>query len=80
MLRREATTIKLSPEDILEYDDSIQKSDKQQQQQQQQQNSEDFGSNSILQEQFMNNSNEFVKEGTSNKSVSRNDRIGVQRN
>lgn len=37
MLRRPATTIKLSPEDILEYDESLKQQQQQQQQEQQQQ-------------------------------------------
>ena len=49
MLRREATTIRLSPEDILEYDDSVAQQQKQKQELQQgqeqsipQQNPSDF--------------------------------------
>ncbi|KAL6454239.1 hypothetical protein SBY92_003700 [Candida maltosa Xu316] len=69
MLRREATTIKLSPEDILEYDESRETQKQQQQQQQQandleqQQNSlSDFTPRTILQEQINNSSQEIVSD------------------
>ncbi|EMG50162.1 hypothetical protein G210_4820, partial [Candida maltosa Xu316] len=76
MLRREATTIKLSPEDILEYDESretqkLKQQQAQQQQQQQQQANDleqqqnslsDFTPRTILQEQINNSSQEIVSD------------------
>lgn len=67
MLRREATTIRLSPEDILEYDDSVAQQQKQKQELQQgqeqsipQQNPSDFSPPNILQEQINNSSRSII--------------------
>ncbi|CAX41160.1 conserved hypothetical protein [Candida dubliniensis CD36] len=62
MLRREATTIRLSPEDILEYDDSVAQQKQKQEQQSipSQQNPSDFSPHNILQEQINNSSHSII--------------------
>ncbi|CUM64692.1 uncharacterized protein PRCAT00002301001 [Priceomyces carsonii] len=80
MLRRPATTIKLTPEDILEYDDSLEKQKEESKESQEK-------SNLILQEQ-VNDSNHDFKDtkgmlGTILPQAvgqTRDDRIGVNRN
>ncbi|RCK57258.1 hypothetical protein Cantr_06796 [Candida viswanathii] len=95
MLRRDATTIKLSPEDILEYDESIEQQKQRQQQTIQQQlqdhrNPSDFTPHNILQEQINNSSHDIMsdyKEESSSilqrsritQQPSRDERIGIQR-
>ncbi|KAG2733217.1 hypothetical protein G9P44_004207 [Scheffersomyces stipitis] len=76
MLRRPATTIKLTPEDILEYDDSL----AQQQQPQVQQNTS-FSHEQLLQEQINNSTNEIVPPyKPTEQQPTRDDRIGVNQN
>ncbi|EGW30466.1 uncharacterized protein SPAPADRAFT_63295 [Spathaspora passalidarum NRRL Y-27907] len=65
MLRRPATKIRLSPEDILEYDESLQRQQEQEQlqlqqkqQQEEQYKQQQQNSSSILQEQI--NTNDFL--------------------
>lgn len=89
MLRRPATTIKLSPEDILEYDESLkQKLELEQQQQQHSINelSQYSPQTLILQEQIGGSSDimQGYKQSSSiNQQAgnqSRDDRIGVRKN
>ncbi|KAG7663010.1 uncharacterized protein J8A68_003479 [[Candida] subhashii] len=88
MLRRPATTIKLSPEDILEYDESLKQKLELQQQQQQSINelSQYSPQTSILQEQIGGSSDmmQGYKQSSSiNQQAgnqSRDDRIGVRKN
>lgn len=72
MLRRPATVIKLTPEDVLEYDDSLMSKESQSQDgnNQEQQHQEH-----VLQEQI-NNSSELIQD----YKDSRDDRIGLNRN
>lgn len=88
MLRRDATTIKLSPEDILEYDDTVQQKKQSQQQPQGNHNPSEFTPRNILQEQMNNSSHNNMpdyKEGSSsllqrsriNQQASRDERIGI---
>ncbi|ODV81933.1 uncharacterized protein CANTADRAFT_3988 [Suhomyces tanzawaensis NRRL Y-17324] len=58
MLRRQATTIKLTPEDILEYDDSLAQKQLQRQQEQQ----KDQAHRSILQERDEGNTTQNYKD------------------
>ncbi|KAK6882231.1 hypothetical protein K4I79_001591 [Candida tropicalis] len=92
MLRRDATTIKLSPEDILEYDESIEQQKQRQQKNHQSvqghHNPSDFTPRNILQEQMNNSSHDIMpdyKEESSsisqrsrnNQQSSRDERIGI---
>lgn len=92
MLRRDATTIKLSPEDILEYDESIEQQKQRQQKNHQlvqgHHNPSDFTPRNILQEQMNNSSHDIMpdyKEESSsilqrsrnNQQSSRDERIGI---
>ena len=92
MLRRDATTIKLSPEDILEYDESIEQQKQRQQKNHQlvqgHHNPSDITPRNILQEQMNNSSHDIMpdyKEESSsilqrsrnNQQSSRDERIGI---
>ncbi len=82
MLRRPATTIRLTPEDILEYDDALAQQKYQQQlelqQQQQQQQQQHFHNDHGLQEQINNSSND-LNASFKATAPSRDARIGVNR-
>ncbi|KAK6458158.1 anaphase-promoting complex, subunit CDC26 [Scheffersomyces xylosifermentans] len=64
MLRRPATTIKLTPEDVLEYDDTLAHQQAQQVQQslqqQQQQQQQSYSHDQILQEQINTSSGDIA--------------------
>ncbi|KAK6466064.1 hypothetical protein DFJ63DRAFT_333443 [Scheffersomyces coipomensis] len=86
MLRRPATTIRLTPEDILEYDDTLaqQQHEKQQQeqlqlQQQQQQQHHDQQQQLQQQEQINSSGIDLNQSFKPPASDARNSRIGVQR-
>mmetsp|Transcript_1774 Transcript_1774/g.1926 ORF Transcript_1774/g.1926 Transcript_1774/m.1926 type:complete len:80 (+) Transcript_1774:20-259(+) len=78
MLRRPATTIKLTPEDVLEYDDGLldPQNSHHQFQQLHDQNQNDF----ILQEQMNTNIHNNSSNEITAKEQSKDDRIGVTRN
>lgn len=78
MLRRPATTIKLTPEDVLEYDDSLlnQQNSQHHFQQLHDQNHNDF----TLQEQMNTNIHNNSSSEIATKEQSKDDRIGATRN
>lgn len=84
MLRRPATTIKLTPEDILEYDDTLMdQQNVQLQYHQKQHQHDDF----ILQEQINTNNNNNnsninnnIHQDMTAKDQSKDERIGIVRN
>ncbi len=78
MLRRPATTIKLTPEDVLEYDDSL--LDQQNSQHHFQQLHDQNHNDSILQEQMNTNIHNNSSNEIATKEQSKDDRIGATRN
>lgn len=82
MLRRPATTIKLTPEDILEYDDDLERSALEKQRElaremEQDQKQQEQGPN---QQEQISSAGIVNYKGIGVTNVSRDERIGVRRN